>query len=193
MTADPYQYNMALPSVHSITILVHPKLRIRPLRSNVEKLDSSAFTDCLSPCYNARMSDNVVSLSPSRPRILRRPTVVMVFFVASRILGVVRDIVISHQFGTTRVLDVYFAAFNIPDLIFNVIAGGALSSAFIPTFPQRSPRAILSSLAIGQRHTKPRRRRTDVALRTARVIRSRGHRATVSRGFTPPEQALTRS
>ncbi len=58
----------------------------------------------------------------------------MVFFIASRVLGLLRDVVISHQFGTTRALDAYFAAFTLPDLIFNVIAGGALGSAFIPTF-----------------------------------------------------------
>ncbi|MCL4487084.1 MAG: murein biosynthesis integral membrane protein MurJ [Chloroflexi bacterium] len=58
----------------------------------------------------------------------------MVFFVTSRVLGLARDIVISHQFGTSRALDAYFAAFNVPDFIFNVIAGGALGSAFIPTF-----------------------------------------------------------
>lgn len=58
----------------------------------------------------------------------------MIFFVASRGLGLLRDVVISHQFGTSRALDAYFAAFNIPDFIFNVVAGGALGSAFIPTF-----------------------------------------------------------
>src|SRR5512142_2181317 len=66
----------------------------------------------------------------------------MVFFVLSRVLGLVRDIVISHQFGTSRALDAYFAAFNVPDLIFNVIAGGALGSAFIPTFA--------AALAVGE-------------------------------------------
>jgi putative peptidoglycan lipid II flippase len=65
---------------------------------------------------------------------VRAASIVMLFFVASRILGLVRDIVISHQFGTSRELDAYFAAFNIPDFIFNVVAGGALGSAFIPTF-----------------------------------------------------------
>ena len=58
----------------------------------------------------------------------------MMFYIASRLLGLVRDIVISHQFGTSRALDAYFAAFNIPDFVFNVIAGGALGSAFLPTF-----------------------------------------------------------
>ncbi|MBI5652175.1 MAG: murein biosynthesis integral membrane protein MurJ [Chloroflexi bacterium] len=64
----------------------------------------------------------------------RAALIVMLLFVASRVLGLLRDVVISHQFGTARALDAYFAAFTIPDFIFNVLAGGALGSAFIPTF-----------------------------------------------------------
>ncbi len=67
-------------------------------------------------------------------RLARAAAIVMLFFVVSRLLGLVRDIVISHQFGTSRELDAYFAAFNIPDFVFTVLAGGALGSAFIPTF-----------------------------------------------------------
>lgn len=59
--------------------------------------------------------------------------VVMAGFVGSRALGLGRDIAISARFGTGSELDVYVAAFRIPDLVFNVLAGGALSSALIPT------------------------------------------------------------
>lgn len=52
----------------------------------------------------------------------------------SRVLGLVRDGVISHQFGIAAYRDAYVAAFAIPDLLFFLIAGGALSSAFIPVF-----------------------------------------------------------
>lgn len=45
-----------------------------------------------------------------------------------------REIVISSQFGTSASLDAYVAAFRIPDLLFNLVAGGALASAFIPPF-----------------------------------------------------------
>ncbi len=66
--------------------------------------------------------------------IARAATLVMAFFVVSRILGLIRDAVIAHQFGTGPELDAYLTAFSIPDLIFYVISGGALGSAFIPTF-----------------------------------------------------------
>jgi len=52
----------------------------------------------------------------------------------SRILGLVRDRLFAHQFGASQTLDAYYAAFRIPDLIFNLLVLGALSSAFVPVF-----------------------------------------------------------
>jgi len=60
----------------------------------------------------------------------------MTGILLSRILGFVRDRVIAHQFGQGRETDIYNAAFTIPDLLFFLIAGGALSSAFIPVFTE---------------------------------------------------------
>jgi putative peptidoglycan lipid II flippase len=59
---------------------------------------------------------------------------VMVFFILSRATGLLREMVIGAQFGTSAQLDAYLAAFRLPDLIFQLVAGGALGSAFIPTF-----------------------------------------------------------
>jgi putative peptidoglycan lipid II flippase len=67
-------------------------------------------------------------------RLARAATVVIAAFVLSRALGLGREIIIGNEFGTTRELDAYLAAFRVPDLIFQLIAGGALGSAFIPTF-----------------------------------------------------------
>jgi len=41
---------------------------------------------------------------------------------------------ISHRFGTGGEIDAYLAAFRLPDILFQIVAGGALASAFIPTF-----------------------------------------------------------
>jgi putative peptidoglycan lipid II flippase len=60
--------------------------------------------------------------------------VVAVGFLASRLLGVVRTMAIADAFGTTPDLDAYWVAFRLPDLIFQVLAGAAMGSAFIPTF-----------------------------------------------------------
>jgi putative peptidoglycan lipid II flippase len=51
----------------------------------------------------------------------------------SRILGWVRMAVIAASLGIGRELDIYVAAFRIPDLLFQLVAAGALASAVIPT------------------------------------------------------------
>ena len=46
----------------------------------------------------------------------------------------VRDVVIYTKFGQNYVTDAFNAAFSIPDFIYMLLVGGALSSAFIPVF-----------------------------------------------------------
>jgi len=54
--------------------------------------------------------------------------------LAAKILGVFRDRVLAGQFGAGSTLDMYYASFRIPDLVFNLIVLGALSAGFIPIF-----------------------------------------------------------
>ena len=61
----------------------------------------------------------------------------MAAFLLSRALGLAREVVIGATFGTSRELDAYLAAFRVPDLLFQIAAGGALASAFLPVFSQR--------------------------------------------------------
>lgn len=56
------------------------------------------------------------------------------FSVMSKILGLIRDRLLASGFGAGDILDAYYAAFKLPDLIFNTLVLGALSSAFIPVF-----------------------------------------------------------
>ena len=67
-------------------------------------------------------------------RITRAAFVLTSAFVASRVLGLLRTSMFAFVFGTNSTSDAYLQAFLIPDLIFNIVAGGALSSAFIPVF-----------------------------------------------------------
>lgn len=55
-------------------------------------------------------------------------------FVVSGLLGVLRGIIIGASFGAGEQLDAFYAAFRVPELLFNLVAGGALGSAFIPVF-----------------------------------------------------------
>jgi len=52
----------------------------------------------------------------------------------SRGVGVIRDRVFAHYFGTSPIMDAYYAAFKIPDFIFSLLIVGALTAGFIPTF-----------------------------------------------------------
>jgi putative peptidoglycan lipid II flippase len=54
--------------------------------------------------------------------------------LVSRLLGVYRDRILAGQFGAGPILDSYYAAFRVPDLIFNLLVLGALSAGLIPVF-----------------------------------------------------------
>lgn len=69
-------------------------------------------------------------MSTSRS-LARAGLVVSGAFLISRVLGYVRVIVIANAFDPGE-LDAFFAAFRIPDLIFQLVAAGALSSALVP-------------------------------------------------------------
>ncbi len=67
-------------------------------------------------------------------QIARAAVTVMAAFVLSSLMGLIRQILISRAFGTSAAVDAFNAASTFPDLIFNLVAGGALASAFVPTF-----------------------------------------------------------
>jgi len=54
--------------------------------------------------------------------------------IISRLLGMLRDRILASQFGAGDTLDIYYAAFRIPDLVYSLLVVGALSAAFIPVF-----------------------------------------------------------
>ncbi|MBN1258687.1 murein biosynthesis integral membrane protein MurJ, partial [Candidatus Peregrinibacteria bacterium] len=63
----------------------------------------------------------------------------------SRLLGVIRDHLLAKTFGATAGtgiynLDTYYAAFRIPDMLYNLLIFGAISAAFIPIFTKYKKR-----------------------------------------------------
>lgn len=60
-------------------------------------------------------------------------SILMVAVAVSRILGLIRDRLLAAQF-TPGDLGIYYAAFRIPNMIFELLVMGALASAFIPVF-----------------------------------------------------------
>lgn len=77
---------------------------------------------------------HVPSPPPRGSSIARNAIIVGSAFILSRILGLVREVVIAAQFGTSADYDAYVAAFRVPDLLFLVVMSGAFGSAFIPVF-----------------------------------------------------------
>lgn len=92
----------------------------------------------------------------------------------ARLLGLLRDMVFYTWFGRTHITDAYNAAFSVPDLIYLLLVGGALSSAFIPVFSSYLAReqeeeawkaasivlnytimAMLALIFIGEIYTRP--------------------------------------
>ena len=66
---------------------------------------------------------------------LAAATAIVAFgFVGSRLLGILRTVAIADAFGSSPDLAAYNVAFRVPDLIFQVLAGATLGSAFIPVF-----------------------------------------------------------
>ena len=54
------------------------------------------------------------------------------FTLASRILGIIRDILIARVFGAGMATDAFFVAFKLPNLLRRLFAEGAFSQAFVP-------------------------------------------------------------
>lgn len=67
-------------------------------------------------------------------RLTRAAGVVGFFTLLSRIVGLLRDIVIGYLFGAQGAADAFFVAFRIPNLLRRVTAEGALTAGFIPVF-----------------------------------------------------------
>jgi putative peptidoglycan lipid II flippase len=66
--------------------------------------------------------------------IVRNTLLVGTFFFLAAAAGLIRNVVIAREFGIGANLDAYYAAFKLPDLLFTIVAGGALATAFIPVF-----------------------------------------------------------
>ena len=69
-----------------------------------------------------------------RSGIVEGALLLMAAFIASNVLGVVRQTILNSLFGTGPDANAFYAAVQLPNTLFNLIAGGALTYAFIPVF-----------------------------------------------------------
>ena len=75
---------------------------------------------------------DLVKANPRVTHVARSSLLIAGFFTVDKILGLFRQAIIGRQFGLSSELDAFNAANNLPDLLFAVISGGALSIALIP-------------------------------------------------------------
>lgn len=117
-------------------------------------------------------------------------TITAIFF--SRILGLVRDVVLTSIFGATAALDAFWTAFRIPNLLRDLLAEGALSAAFTTTFTKKMTRdgkeeafalanRMLTSMAVG----------IAVVCMLGMVFAGPIVEWTIGSGFDPGKQKLT--
>lgn len=74
------------------------------------------------------MSENI--------KVAKAAGVVGAATLLSRIMGYVRDMVMSWAFGTSAAADAFYVAYRIPNLLRELLAEGSMSAAFIPVFTE---------------------------------------------------------
>jgi len=65
-------------------------------------------------------------------RVMRTAVFLMCTLIIARIFGYARNVVMMYSIGQNWITDAYAAAFAIPNVIYNIMIGGAVSSAFVP-------------------------------------------------------------
>src|SRR5438045_9372780 len=74
-------------------------------------------------------------VAPEHKRLSTRATgVVGIAILSSRTLGLIREQIFAGLFGAGKYLDAFLMAFRLPNLLRDLFAEGALSTAFITTF-----------------------------------------------------------
>ncbi len=77
-----------------------------------------------------------ISTKSEQSEVSRAAGVVGFFTLISRVLGLVRDMVLARFFGSGMAADAFFVAFRIPNLLRRLFAEGSLTIAFIPVFTE---------------------------------------------------------
>jgi putative peptidoglycan lipid II flippase len=130
----------------------------------------------------------------SAAHLIRSTGILMAAFFINKILAIGRQVVIARAFGTGDDYDAFIAAFRLPDILFMLISGGALATAFIPILSER--------LTLRPSHDPDGWRLTSLTLNSMLVIAAAVSLLValialplvewlIAPGFAPETQALT--
>jgi putative peptidoglycan lipid II flippase len=82
-------------------------------------------------------------------KLLKSTAIVGAMTLVSRVLGLVRDMVLARLFGADAAMDAFFVAFKIPNFLRRLFAEGAFSQAFVPViseYREQQPAATVQAL-----------------------------------------------
>jgi putative peptidoglycan lipid II flippase len=92
--------------------------------------DPDQPTMVLTPAMLQRAEED----EPERRRLAVSTAIFAVATGLSRVLGLVRQVVVAYFFGTTGLINAFTVAYQLPNLVANLAASSALQSAFVPVF-----------------------------------------------------------
>ena len=78
--------------------------------------------------------------------LARSSSIVSVMTLLSRVLGLVRDVVVAQYFGARA--DAFFVAFKIPNFLRRLFAEGAFSVAFVPVLSEYKTQRSLTEVKL---------------------------------------------
>jgi len=75
-------------------------------------------------------------LNSSQNTVTGAAVILTIAVLLSRVLGLVRDRLLAGSFGASIDLDIYFAAFRIPDLVYSILFAGGVIVSLLPLFSE---------------------------------------------------------
>lgn len=84
----------------------------------------------------------------AKSRLFRSTFIVSSMTMLSRILGLVRDMVLMGVFGAGGLMDAFLVAFKIPNFLRRLFAEGAFSQAFVPVLSEYKEKRTLNEVQI---------------------------------------------
>ena len=99
-----------------------------------------------SPAKTASVGEVSAVKETAKSSLLRSSLIVGTMTMLSRVLGLVRDIVVANFFGASEAADAFFVAFKIPNFLRRLFAEGAFAQAFVPVLSEYRTQKDLSAV-----------------------------------------------
>ncbi|OOR92787.1 murein biosynthesis integral membrane protein MurJ [Moraxella caviae] len=84
----------------------------------------------------------------AKSRLFRSTLIVSAMTMLSRVLGLVRDVVLMGVFGAGGLMDAFLVAFKIPNFLRRLFAEGAFSQAFVPVLSEYKEKRTLDAVQV---------------------------------------------